>query len=112
MHDCTENDQSFLISIHKTIKSIHDLTKNLYERTMQIQNNFKKIITLSSQWKNVPMYSREKNTRFITFDHRLSELKITRFTEVGNASIKIQQLLKENLLLFNNIPLVDLNWSK
>lgn len=79
---------------------------------MRAQNNFQKIILLSSQWKNSPMYLREKNTKFITFDHRLVEIKTARCAEIRDASVKIQQYLKENLLLFYNVPLIDSNWGK
>lgn len=74
---------------------------------MQTQDNFQKIIIQSSQWKNIPMYLREKNSKFIVFGHRLTEMKTTRYAEVQDASVKIQQLLKANLLLFHNVPLVD-----
>lgn len=79
---------------------------------MQIHDNFHKIITLSSQWKKIPLYSREKQSKFIMFGDRLTEIKNSRCTELQGASKKIQQLLKENLLLFHDVPLVDPNWSK
>jgi len=107
-----KNDQLSPKLIQTTIKTIHSLTKNVYERVMQIQNNFQKIITLSSQWKNIPIYSREKNTKLITFGDRLIEIKTTRCTEIKYASTMIQILLKENLLLFHNVSLVDPNESK
>lgn len=94
------------------IKTIHSLTKNVYARVMHIQENCQKIITLSSQWINIPMYSREKSTNLITFGDRLTEIKTTRCTEIRDASIKIQIFLKEDLLLFHNVPLVDPNQSK
>lgn len=76
---------------------------------MQAQDNLQKIIAQSSQWKNIPMYSREKNSKFIVFGHRLAEMKTIRYAEVQDASMKIQQLLEANLLLFHNVPLVDPN---
>lgn len=79
---------------------------------MQIHDNFHKIITLSSQWKKLPLYSREKQAKFIMFGNRLTEIKISRCEEIQDASMQIQQLLEENILLFYNIPIVDPNWSK
>lgn len=99
-------------SLQNTISTIHDLTKNIYERVMQTHDNFEKIIILSSQWINKPMYMRDKNTKRIVFDHKLTEKKIARYAEVQDASIKIQRLLKEDLLLFHNVPLLDPNLSK
>lgn len=107
-----ENDQHYLTSIQRTIKTIHILTGNVYERLIQTQVNFQKIIELSSQWKNIPMYTRDKNTKLITFSNRLIDLKNARYAEVWDASKKIQHYLKENLLLFHNVPLVDPNWGK
>lgn len=105
-------EQPQLTKIEATIRDIHGLTKNVYERLMHIQDNFKKIIALSSQWENIPMYVREKTTKLITFGDRLIDLKITRYTEIENASSKIHQLLKQDLLLFHNVPLVNPNWGK
>lgn len=79
---------------------------------MKTKDNFQKIILLSSKWKNIPMYLREKNSKFIIFSHRLAEIKAARYADVRDASLKIQQLLKENLLLFHNVPLMDPRWSK
>lgn len=79
---------------------------------MQIHDNFHKIITLSSQWKKLPLYSREKQAKFIMFGDRLTEIRIARCEELQDASMKIQQLLKENLLLLHDVPLVDPNWSR
>jgi len=93
--------------IQQTITTIHNLTKNLYERLMQIQDNEQKIRELSSKWKNKPMYLRDKNTKLITFDDRLTEIKAARCAEVKDASTIIQKLLNENFLLFYNEPLVD-----
>jgi len=93
--------------IQQTITTIHNLTKNLYERLMQIQDNEQKIWELSSKWKNKPMYLRDKNTKLITFDNRLNELKYTRCAEIKDASTIIQKLLNENFLLFYNEPLMD-----
>jgi len=107
-----ENDQLPLKHIQKTIKTIYNLTKNVYERVMKVQDNFQKIITLSCQWKNIPIYSREKCTNLITFGDRLTEIKTIRYAEISDASKKIQILLKENLLLFHNVSLVDPNQSK
>ncbi|XP_025202252.1 dynein beta chain, ciliary-like, partial [Melanaphis sacchari] len=105
-----ENDQSMSPkSLQSTISTIHGLTKNLYERVMQTHDNLKKIITLSSQWINKPMYMRDKSTKLITFDHKLTEKRMARYAEVRDASIKIQRLLKEDLLLFHNVPLLDPN---
>lgn len=98
--------------IQKTIKTIHSLTQSVYERLMQIQDNFQKIITLSSQWIILPLYSREKQSKFIMFGDRLTEIKIARCMEVQDASIKIQQLLKDDILLFHDMLLVDPNRSK
>lgn len=104
-----ENEQPPLTAIIKTIRTIHTLTKNVYERLMQTQENLQKIITLSNQWHNIPLYTRERNSKFIMFDEQLAETKATRCAEMQDASIKIHQLLKENLLLFHNVPLVDPN---
>lgn len=76
---------------------------------MQTQENLQTIITLSSQWHNIPLYTRERNSKFIMFDEHLAETKEMRCAEMQDASIKIHQLLKENLLLFHNVPLVDPN---
>lgn len=76
---------------------------------MQTQENLQKIITLSSQWHNTPLYTRERNSKYIMFDEQLAETKATRCAEIQDASMKIHQLLKENLLLFHNVPLVDPN---
>jgi len=109
----TENDQFIpSISLQNTISTIHSLTKNVYERVMQTHENFKKIITLSSQWINKPMYVRDKNTKRLTFGNKLTEKKIARYAEVRDASIMIQQLLIEDLLLFHNVPLLDPNLGK
>lgn len=107
-----DSDQLLSTSIRKTVGTIQNLTKNVYERLMQIQDNFRKIISLSCQWVNTPMYSRDKNTKLITFDNRLTETKINRYAQVRDASAKIQILLKENLLLFHNICLRDPNHGK
>jgi len=108
-----ESDQPMLpLSLQNTISTIHSLTKNVYERVMQTHDNFQKIITLSSQWINKPMYMRDKNTKRLEFGNKLTEKKITRYAEVRDVSIKIQQLLKEDLLLFHNVPLLDPNLSK
>jgi len=114
LNEESENDQSILspISLQNTISTIHGLTKNLYWRVMQTHDNFEKIIALSSQWINNPMYIRDKNTKRIVFDYKLTEKKITRYAEVRDASIKIQRLLKEDLLLFHNVPLIDPYLSK
>jgi len=109
----TENDQFMSpISLQNTISTIHSLTKNVYQRVIQTHENFQKIIILSSQWINKPMYVRDKNTKRITFDNKLTEKKIARYAEVRDASIQIQQLLMEDLLLFHNVPLLDPNLSK
>lgn len=107
-----DNNYQPLTVIQKTISGIHELTKGVYERVMHIQNNFEKIITLSSQWSNIPMYMREKSLNRITFGSRLTEIKMARYVEMRNASTKIQQLLKEDILLFNNVPLADPNRGK
>lgn len=104
-----KNEQPPLTAIIKTIRTIHTLTKNVYERLMQTQENLKKIITLSNQWQNIPLYTRERNSKYITFDEQLAERKATRCAEIQDASMKIHQLLKEDLLLFHNVPLVDPN---
>jgi len=96
----------------KMICTKKQVNKNVYERVMQAHENFLKIITLSSQWINKPMYVRDKNTKRLTFDNKLTEKKIARYAEVRNASIKIQQLLMEDLLLFHNVPLLDPSLSK
>ncbi|KAL4088975.1 hypothetical protein QTP88_024053 [Uroleucon formosanum] len=109
----TQNYKNKLpISLQNTISTIHSLTENVYERVMQTHENFQKIITLSSQWTNKPMYVRDKNTRRIIFGNKLTEKKIGRYAEVRDASTKIQQLLMEDLLLFHNVPLFDPNLSK
>lgn len=108
----SENQELSLTSIQNTINIIHNLTKNVYKRIIQIQDNFQKIIVLSTQWKNKPMYLRENNTKLITFGHKLTEIKTTRYAELRDASVKIHTLLKENLLLFQNVPLVDPNLGK
>lgn len=107
-----EEEQNLFVSIQKTIKTIHGLTKTVYDRLMQIQENFQKIIALSSQWNDIPMYSRDKNTKLIKFDDQLSKIKTLRCVEVQDASKKIQKLLKEDLLLFFSVPLVDPHKSK
>lgn len=107
-----EHDHPYLISIQRTIHTIHMLTRNVYERLVQTQMNFQKIIELSSQWAHIPMYTRDKNTKLITFSNRLIEMKNVRYEEVRDASKNIQQFLKINLLLFHNIPLTDPNWGK
>ncbi|VVC42906.1 Dynein heavy chain, domain-1, partial [Cinara cedri] len=105
-----ENEQQPLLTkIEATIKAIHSLTKSVYERLMQIKDNFKKIKILSSQWENTPMYVREKTTKLIMLGDRLTYFKTNRYKEIDNASSKIHQLLKEDLLLFHNVPLVDPN---
>lgn len=116
-NDALEEEEEFeqqplLTKLEATIKEIHSITKNVYDRLMQIQDNFKKIIELSSQWENEPMYIREKITKHITFDDRLFELKISRYTNMKDASTKIQQLLKIDILLFHNVPIIDLNYGK
>lgn len=95
------------MSIQQTITTIHNLTKNLYERLMQIQENEKTILELSSKWKNKPMYLRDKNTKLIALDNRFNETKAARCAEIKDASTIIQKLLNENFLLFHNEPLVD-----
>lgn len=102
-----EYEHIVLTSIQQAIGIIHGLTKNVYERLMQTQDNLKKITELSNQWNNIPMYTREKNSKFITFGDQLSEVKTTRCEEVRVASMEIHRLLNEDLLLFFNIPLVD-----
>lgn len=79
---------------------------------MHIQDNFYEIIILSSQWKDIPMYLRDKFTNCITFDHRLNEIKTVRYTDIQRTSCKIQQLLKINLLLFHNVSILDPNRGK
>lgn len=105
-------DKSSQTLIQKTIRTIHSLTKNVYDRLMQAQDDFLKIIILSGQWRNVPMYLREKHTNCIAFDNRLSETKTVRYTEIQRASMKIQQLLKKDLLLFHNVSVLDPNFGK
>lgn len=107
-----EIDQPNLTSIQQTINTIHTLTGNVYKRLLQTQINFQKILELSSRWRNIPMYTRDKNTKLITFSNRLIDMKTARYAEIRNFSKKIQQFLKENLLLFHNVPLVDPNRSK
>lgn len=112
MNEETENDQPLSpMSLQNTISTIHSLTKNVYERIMQTHYNLEKIISLSSQWLK-PMYMRDQNTKRIAFGQKLTEKKIERYAEVRDASNKIQQLLKEDLLLFHNIPLLDPNLGK
>lgn len=101
-----------LTVIRKTINGIYELTKGVHERITHIHNNFQKIITFSSQWSNIPMYMREKNLNRITFGSRMTEIKTARYAEMRNASTKILQLLKEDILLFNNVPLADPNRGK
>lgn len=101
-----------LTLIQKTIKTIHELTGDLYKRVMHAQNNFRQIITLSSQWIDIPMYEREKSTKLITFSNRLDKIKTARYAEIMDASKKIHRLLKENILLLNNVPLTDPNLGK
>lgn len=85
------------------------MIKNVYGRLIRTQDNLRKIISLSNQWENKPMYSRDKNTTIITLDHRLILMKRIRCSEVENASKEIQKLLKEDLLLFHNVSLTDPN---
>lgn len=108
----TEEEEFLFTSIKKTVKTIHSLTKTVYDRLIQIQDNFQKIIALSSQWNEIPMYSREKNTKLIKFDDRLTKIKTVRCAEVQDASKKIQKLLRDDLLLFFSVTLVDLDKSK
>lgn len=58
------------------------------------------------------MYLREKNTNCITFNTRLNEIKTVRYTEIRRTSMKIQQLLKQDLLLFHNVSVLDSNRGK
>lgn len=58
------------------------------------------------------MYLRENNTKLITFGDKLIEIKNIRHAELRDASVKIHTFLKENLLLFYNVPLVDPNSGK
>lgn len=58
------------------------------------------------------MYLRDINTNLITFGDKLTEVKTTRYMELRDAGVEIHKLLKENLLLFYNVPLVDPNLSK
>lgn len=108
----TAEEEFKFTSIKKTVKTIYYLTKTVYDRLTQIQDNFQKIIALSSKWNEIPMYSREKTTKLIKFDDRLTKIKTIRCTEVQDASKKIQKLLKEDLLLFFSVPLVDKDKSK
>lgn len=110
--DADNVQQPLLTKIEATIKTIHSSTKNVYDRLMQIRDNFQKIIALSSQWENIPMYVREKTTKLITFGDPLTELKNIRYTEIKDASTKIHTLLKKDILLFYNVPLVDPNRGK
>lgn len=55
------------------------------------------------------MYLRENNTKLITFGDTLTKIKDNRYAELRDASVKIHTFLKENLLLFYNVPLVDPN---
>lgn len=107
-----ENEDPYLTSIQKTIRIIYNLTKNVYERLMHIQDNFQKIVTLSSQWSKTPMYVRDKTTKLMAFDDHMVEMKTTRCNELQSASVEIQRLLREDVLLFHNVPLVDPNWGK
>lgn len=91
--------------IQYTIRTIHGLTKSVYERVMRVQENFDEIVALSSQWEKSPMYAREKSTMLISFGHKLEEVKNARYNEVRDASKKIQRLLKEDLLLFHNVSI-------
>ncbi|VVC32244.1 Hypothetical protein CINCED_3A002285 [Cinara cedri] len=106
-----DDDLSALTLIQKTIRTIYSLTENVYKRLKQTQDNFQEIIILSSQWSDIPMYLREKNTNCITFDNHLTEIKTMRYREIEITSIKIQQLLKNNLLLFHNVSVLDPNWE-
>lgn len=101
-----------LTLIQKTIKDIHDLTGKLYERVVHAQTNFEQIITLTSQWIDIPLYVREKTTKRITFGNQLVEIKTARYDEIMATSKKVQRLLKENILLLNNVPLLDPNRGK
>lgn len=107
--ECDENSQP---SIQETIKGIYNATKSVYRRIMQIQDNFERIILFSSQWSDIPMYSRDNDLKIIQFDHQLAVIKITRLAQIRDASKEIQKLLTENLLLFHNLSLTDLNSGK
>jgi len=110
--DKIEEEQASKITIAKTIKTIHNLTKNLYERIMRIKDKEQKIWELSSQWKNKPMYVRDEITKFISFDERLADIKSSRCTEIMDASVEIQKLLMDIFLLFYNEPLADRDQGK
>lgn len=110
--DAENIPQPLLTKIEATIAIIHSSTKSVYDRLMQIRDNFQKIITLSSQWEDIPMYVREKTTKLITFGDSLTESKNIRYTEIKDASTKIHTLLKKDVLLFYNVPLVDPNRGK
>jgi dynein heavy chain len=107
-----ENRPPPLTLIQKTIKGIHVLTGNLYERVVHAQTNLQQIIALASHWINIPLYVRDKTTKRITFGNQLDEKKTARYAEIKAASTKIQRLLKENILLLNNVPLLDPNHGK
>lgn len=107
-----EDEQASIMSIQKTVETIYKLIKSLYERVMRIQDNEQKIKELSSQWKNKPVYTRDKDTNLIIFDNRLTEVKVARCAEIKDASAKIQKLLKKNFLLFHNEPLMHHNLGK
>lgn len=107
-----ENNGNSQPSIQETIKGIYDATKSVYRRIMQVQDNFQRIISLSSQWTDVPMYSHDKHSKIIQFDHQLAVMKATRFAQIRDASKEIQQLLRVNLLLFHNLSLTDPNSGK
>lgn len=105
-------NESFIPTIYETIQMIHKSVKNVYERLIKTQDNLREIIRLSAQWKDTPLYSRDKITNIITFDKRLGIIKTKRYTEIEDASKEIQKLLRENLLLFHNVPLKDPNLGK
>ncbi|XP_050529246.1 dynein beta chain, ciliary-like [Daktulosphaira vitifoliae] len=107
-----EEEIPIISSIQHTIAIIHSLTENLYDRMMKIQNNYKEVVNLSNQWNNQPLYIRDKNTMLIEFDKRIIDAKTTRHKELIECSKKIKKLLKEDLLLFNNIPIIDPNAMK
>lgn len=105
-------NESFIPTIYETIQMIHKSVKNVYERLIKTQDNLREIIRLSSQWNNIPLYSRDKIKNIITFDKRLGQIKTKRYTEIEDSSKQIQKLLRENLLLFHNVPLRDPNLGK
>lgn len=107
-----EIDQNHFTSIQSTISIIHTKTENVYKRLLQTQINFQNIVKLSSQWRNMPMYTRDKNIKLITFNNQLIDMKNTRYAEIRDSSKRIQRFLKENLLLFHNVPLVNSNYGK